>query len=568
MPTITEVLGAAWRVSHDLVGILSAKTFEIVYTKVTASKFWDHVQYRDIGLYSGQANPDLIRIKAEFDGIDADVILGIVDESSREQTDEGVTGRLRGRDKVALVLDRYHPTAYTLQGITVVNNSPIAGLTYRQAVADVATRAGLATVFNVGADDYNLGRTIAVTTDQTYGEIIAQLMEPWRFGERFSHDAFVSDDGLTLTIARRGLIGDRAVNFERLVVDEYRKRILPAVNDVRIEGTTYDTVVSDSVALQGDCDAITTTTKDYDTVSPEQSYIETHKVFRNIACEVFKEETTKAYKDGQRTETDTILHEFWAIGSVPPVTGKLKKTTVEGRDTNLRSETRKVGTPPVDTLFTYNFVNALRSSKTISYEYYTDDASLKRTDEEERIFDKETVIAGNIIIGYAESNRRTVVHRMVRHLSQLARTVITTNYQILESGEPSQQNKQVQTEVSPFTIQTSAGTVVGQGQRTVPIQIAAGPVTAKRREQSDMLGDNVSAELIRQRLIQENAATIVEATVRMTPDHSMRPGKNLVVLGAPAWFDVLSFFVPSTEINADDSGAEQTVNCIAWVDPP
>ena len=107
MPVINEVKGIRWSVSHDLSGGLAARMFDVLYTKVNGVSVWDETQYNLIEMYRGESDPDLVRIRADWDGDERDVVLGVVDRSGREQTDEGVAGTLSGRDKAALVLDRF-----------------------------------------------------------------------------------------------------------------------------------------------------------------------------------------------------------------------------------------------------------------------------------------------------------------------------------------------------------------------------------------------------------------------------------------------------------------------------
>lgn len=571
MPIINEVKGIRWHVSHDLSGGLAARMFDVAYTKVNAVNVWDSGQYDAIELYRGESDPDLIRIKAEWDGDERDVILGIVDRSGREQTDDGVGGFVSGRDKAALVLDRYPSAAFTLQGNTVVNNALVPGLTYKQAVEQVATQAGLTVVWNIGTDNYNLGRSVAVTTDQTFGEVIALLLAPWRFGEKYSHDAWVSDDGLTLNVVRRGLLGSVNVAFQRLTVNRYEKRALPIVNDVRVEGQSYETVVS-STMFSSFCDPLTpeTITRDFDGQSPSQSYTETTQIFRNTACQITEVKITQAYKDNLRTVVKRLLFMYW-LSPGNPIDGKVKTQTYEHRDTNGQiGSAQRInadGTQSAGEAAQFSHTSTLRESMTKKFDYYGDNGDAKTTDEEHRKFENPVIGPGvplKIVSGWDESNRTYKQFIYVRGKGQTHRIVAVQNYRIIANAL-SPTGQEVQCEIPPYEVTEQVTSAVAQGSRQQTVTLSAGVTGSKRLERSELLGDDTSIALIRTRLVEEQNLKVVEATISALPDHLIKPGWTLVIEGKPAWFDISSLYVLSSDIEGDERGALMTLRCIGFL---
>jgi hypothetical protein len=570
---INEVKGIRWRVSHDLGGGLSARTFDVAYTKVGALNVWDSGQYDQIELYRGEAAPDLIRIKAEWDGDERDVILGVVDRSGREQTDEGVAAHVIGRDKAALVLDRFPAAAFTLQGNDVVDNVLVPNLTYREAVEEVADQAGLTVSWNVGTDDYNLGRSIAVTTDQSFGKIIAQLMEPWRFGEKYSHDAWVSDDGLVLHVVRRNLLGSVNVDFNRMTVNRYEKRVLPDINDVRVEGQSYETVVASGTL--GLCDPIfpETFVRSFGGGLPSQNYTETTKVYKNTVCQVTKVEITQQYADNLKTVVKTVLFTYWSAPGTPK-DGKVKTQTYEHRETN--SQTGAVnplktdGTQGASVNVTFSYSNVLRESMTKEFDYYSDNGDTKTTDESHEKADRPVgptgldPTAGGLVADYRPSHRTFKQFTYARGVGQTYRIVAVQNHRLInERIEPT--NNEVQVEIPPYTVSEATLAAVNQGFKQETVTLSAGGEDAKRVEQSDLLGDQTSIDLIRTRLLEEQDLKIVEASVNMLPDHLVKPGWTLVIEGAPSWFDISSLYILSSDIDADEHGAIQMLRCIGFL---
>lgn len=542
MPTIHDIRAIDWHLSHDLSTPLTARGFDITYMEILSNRTWDPTMYDQLAIYKGEANPDLVRIRAEYDGEEREVVVGVADRSGRRQSDRGVVGVLNGRDRMALALDGYPTTAFTIDGINVVNNAPVTRRTYQEAVADIASRAGLAVIFDIGTDDYAVGASIPVTTSTTYGRVLADLLEPWRLSEKFAHDAWV--DGTTLRIVRRdlGVSPTVQINMERLLVSDYRKSRLVDLTDVRVEGVSYQTLVDDPAA---GCAPIEFQSKDYDTGDPKTSYHEQIVILRNAKCQVTRLERQVVYDDNLLRETTITDYNYLNLpGSEHD---GLKSTELEQvYETNTR------------TGFSLFYDLKKKTSRTWEYDAVTGDTLF----EDEEIIDYDSKV-GSPIDTLNESSRVVKSTRYVRSFGQLFRTIKETR--ILTGAAGTVANTAVSSEVSPYKVAPSQGTTVPYGKKQETVKISAGAESAKRTEQNDLIGDNAAAALIRTRLLTEHGNVRVDIVATMAPDHRVVPGRFVQVLSSPSWWDVSTFYVLATDVRHDDGGAVQEVRAVAWL---
>lgn len=541
-----------WSFAHDLASLLNAASYEAKYQKTDAAKGWDNTTFDGIELYQGEDDPDLIIINATFDGMEAQVVRGVVDRSSRSQNAIGVVGVVAGRDRMALVLDRFPAEAFTLQGISVVNNVPVAGLTYREAIQQVATEAGLGVIWQVGDDDYDLGKSIPVTTDQTFGQILAQLLGPWHFSRKYSHDAWI--EGNNLRIVRRDL-GAAAVEvpYHRLRITDYHKTVLPAVNDVRVEGATYQTLVNEPGAFGLDdgypgvrITEKTVTNPDAPAPAPagSMSYTETTAQHYDSAGRLFRIVKTTQYADLNYTESEITDREF-VNNEFLPSHNQIESEEYEKRVTNFR------------TGFALN--NTLVKSRTKTVVYFDDNGDVESEDDMEIAYE---TASGSPVSAYTETKRIITTKINMRSLGQLSKT---TNVVELETSTGKVKRTFTVEDLGPFKLSATRGSSTPLGKRQEEAQISCGPEDSKRLEQSDLIGDEDTACLLRTRLTEEHGLAVVDIQIAMLPSHNIKAGRRLQITGVPAWFDVDEFYILSTNIRKGAKGAEQVVRGLAFI---
>lgn len=563
-----------WAVSHDLSALLNAASYEARYQKTDTAKRWVSTIYDGIELYGGEADPDQIIIRAKFDGNDDEVIRGVVDRSSRGQNARGVVGVLAGRDMMALVLDRYPNAAFTIQGITVVNNLPVVGQTYRQAVQIVAGLAGLSVIWNVDTDDYDVGKTIPVTTEQTFGQVLAQLLEPWHLSRKYGHDAWIS--GTTLNIVRRDLgAATVSVPYGRLRVTEYHKTRLPTVNDIRIEGATYETIVDDPDSLDGDCPGIRQTVVSVLNNDPKQAYTETTAEHRDEFCRIILYVKHRLFGDLIRSETE--IKTFTYDGT----TDRIASMVREIRETDGRQFSP---VPPATENLGYELVADLREREVTVFSYYedgdveTEDVFIQKyggkdqkflsgtADPDEIEFDEDATVkdtnSNRQLDTLIESERTVRSYRYIRTAGYLVRFVDQTDTNVLKGTVT---RRFGQDEVSPFKAGASIGSTIPRGKKQETAQISCGPETAKHKEVSDMLGNEATACLLRTRLTEEHTLELLDIQVEMLPDHNIKAGRRMNITGVPAWFDATNFYILSVDTRKDGNGALQSVRGIAFL---
>lgn len=550
--TITNVTAIEWSVNQDLSSPLTAAGFTAKYDKVNGQLVWDPSQYNNIKLFSGETNPDLVRIKATYDGVEQEVILGVVDRSGRAQGATGVLGTLVGRDRLALALDGYPAVASSLQGITVdpVSNSHIPQKRYTEAVSELASAAGLSVLFSIGTDDYAIGKTIPVTTDQTFGEMLAQLLEPWRLSDRYAHDAWV--EGTTLRVVRRDLAaGTVQVEYERLEVTNYGKSRLPAVNAVRIEGADYEVLVADPDAVGG-CPGIRNTAISFVGIDAETSYTETEAQHYNALCQLVLIVRNRVYGDLKRSEvwttTMTYLDDPDSAAHGQKVTEIQEHRVTDSREGNA-------------------FLQDLASKKTTVWSYYEDNGDVATEDVLEQRFGKEvdSIPTDGKKDRLDESKRILTSYRYVRSAGQLFRFWDTTETDAIKKKVTHESG---QSEVGPFKVGAQSGSVVPFGKKQESRQIVCGPANARRVESNDLIGDAVAACLIQTRVAEDHNRIRLDITARMLPDHNVKVGRILQIQNAPAWYDTSSFYIIASTVRATERGATQELRGVAWLAVP
>lgn len=566
-----------WSVSHDLSALLNAATYEARYQNSNAQMGWSPTIYDDIELYGGEADPDLVVIRATFDGNTAEVMRGVADRSSREQGPRGVNGVVAGRDKMALALDRYPDAPFTIQGIMTNSGggvTVIPGQKYREAVQIVAGLAGLSVLWNVGTDDYDIGRTIPVTTEQTFGQILSQLLEPWHLSRKYGHDAWI--DGTTLRIVRRDL-GEAtvSVSFDRLRVNDYHKTRLPAVNDVRVEGATYETIVDDPEAIGEECPGIRETAISVFNADPKQAYTETTAEHLDAFCRLILFVKNRIYGDLIRSELEIKTISY--VGN----TDRIDNIVREIRETDGRQFSP---VPPSNENLGHELVADLREREVTVFSYYedgdvkTEDVFIQKyggkdqrylsgtSSPSEIAYDADATVkdtnSNRQLDTLIESERTVRTYRYIRTAGYLVRFVDQTDTNVLKGTVI---RRFGQDEVSPYKVGASTGSTIPRGKKQETAQISCGPTTAKRVETNDMIGDATSACLLRTRIVEEHGLELLDISVQGLPDHNIKAGRRMNITGAPSWFDATNFYILSTEISKGSRGALQTSRGIAFI---
>lgn len=548
----TVIPALDWAYDQDLDDVVAAAGFRCTYRNPGAGHVWNPAIFDGLRVYRGEASPDTVRIEGETDGFADTVILGIVDRSRREDRGDGTPrGALIGRDLLALVLDRYPSTAFTLDGlnVTAVPGAPAEIRlrdTFTSAVQRVCDAAGISVLFVLGGRDYPLGRSIAVTTDRTFAQVLADLMEPFRWSEKYRVDAWM--DGTRLVIARRGEEARGRVTTEaaRIVEIIFEKTALPIVNDVRVEGARYDVPVRED---QEDRSAFRGYQVDIAGPTPESSYRETTTEFVNRRGQLDRMVRYREYADGQRRERWDVQATFInQAGS--PLDGNKASESEHHYVADNRSG--------LNTSFPFE---KLVGSKLTVWRYYEDNGDTQSEDtietERDETAESETVLPPKTCritsYRYLRSHRQTLRYWNVSEVDASTGEIERSTFGA--------------SEIAPFRMRR------GEGDRaasvsTEPYQIAAGPNTAQRRESSDLLGSEAACEALRQDLLDEHSCVRIGVSVAMAPDLRLRVGMVQVVQGAPADWPVTEWLITAIRADATDRRFGMRVEGIAWQSAP
>lgn len=247
MPVV-EIEATEWSYSHDLDDAGSAADYRAKYLEGDLQLVWDPSLHQSTIPYQGQSNPQIVAIIVTTDGLQRELVRGVVDSASWSH-DLIVTGELFGRDQMALLLDRFPSETFVIKGAEV--NPATGGLTYHNTFASavqlVCGKAGVpVSIGNVV--NYLLGNDVVLSQERTYAQTLAELLGPLRWSERHKVDAFM--EGNVLYVRPRSQpVGTVSIEAARIKTPRFVKSIgLIAGGDdppkVRIEGFSYQREVS------------------------------------------------------------------------------------------------------------------------------------------------------------------------------------------------------------------------------------------------------------------------------------------------------------------------------------
>lgn len=541
-------------VDWDLDDTLASGAYRIQYSKVNGSFQWDSTYYDSIGLYRGQVDPDLVRIRLTDPlGIQEEVMLGIVDRSGRQRDGgNGVVGSIAGRDLLALVLDKYPTTATTLQGVTIYQADPYVSsdativpvTNFTDALTELVGLAGLGGVlFDLGGDDYPIGRSIPVTTDRTYGEVLADLLTPWRWSEKHRADVWVEGD--VLRIARRGLNARGTVNveYEMLTVHRYEKTVKPA-GDVRVEGATYEVLVPSHDQPPGTDDDIRVTTNHVTGPTARASYTET-------LIEYYTDDKLE-HTVRQRSYDDFLRFETWVANSTfirdPSSEADGNKDTET--ETHTVADNRSGENP-------WYPLQKTVSTKNAKWNYYSDTGDTQSADVTETEYDESAEDELQLPI----KDFRVSNQHYSRSVTQVVRQSQTSEF------DPDSGALRTQfglPEVAPFRGRGALG-IERPGTRREQRKFSAGPETAHLKFSSELLGSDAACLLIHGRLVDEFAGTRLGISITLPADFRIKHGMALQVLNAPAWWDASNFLITASRIHSAHDGLMMDLEGVAWL---
>src|SRR3989304_267937 len=226
--SIFDVVAFDWSVDSDLeaAGIF-ASGYRARYSQPLASnQQWDNGIFGGINGYRGESNPDIVRIRGEFEGMADIVIVGIVDRNGIS-FQNSVIGDLVGRDLLALMLDKYPTPSTFVLGSDVIT-----------AIVSLAAMAGLSVVYD--APSYILGRDVAITADRTIAEWIEDFLAPLRWADRHRVDTWIESNTLYVADRMEFARGSVSLPYDRVILERMEETALPIVDGVYVEGASYD----------------------------------------------------------------------------------------------------------------------------------------------------------------------------------------------------------------------------------------------------------------------------------------------------------------------------------------
>lgn len=544
-------------VSQNLDEGASAGQYRVSYDQVDASPSpprWDETYYNAIRPYRGESDPDLVEIFAEADGHDEMLIRGVVDRSARAEEGGVVRGVLTGRDLTATLLDRYPSSAFTIQGATVDSNGNLVfNKTFITAVQQLMEAAGVPVFFD-SVTDYKLGASIAVTTDRTFGQYLADLLTPLRWSEKHAVDTWWEGNTLFLVGRDGNFRGTRAVDAARLLVDEVERTAPAQAADVRVEGWTFERPVAD-IPSAGPVAGQSWTT----------SFIVNYPV-RTITVSV-----------AGRTEVYTIEEseyynrngQLYATYKKIVYLTKIRTEVYSSEITFDEDPTHKSFRAKLRQRETFNLTD-LTPGNTIQ------DVTVRDAQTEWTYFDDngDTRTMTAIVVekpqsGTVQFNTSPEKTTVTRETYRRSAGYIWKETETLEEDPVTGAvNRFLKTEqVGPFRLDftVGGGAAPTPGLKMEKATQGAGAATSPIRYQSDLLGDQTSIDAIRAHLLDEHASIRRSVRFHLFPKLDIKVGNRVDVASPPSWWDVSSgIFVTGVRFQKRSGIFRMDVEGLTW----
>lgn len=564
MPVV-EIPPERWAYNADLGDAPAAASFSATYRSRKADGSFDPVFFNGIQVYRGGSNPHLVRIKPTVDGLTETLVLGVVDRNGVSRGDDGdVAGLLSGRDLIALALDNYPTAPFTLDGFTVKADGTLAFReTFKGAMRRLASEAGLTVLFD--CPDYELGKSVPVTTDRTVAEVMQELLRPLRWSVKNRVDVWI--EGTTLRVARRGQAarGTVAVDAARIHVERMDRTSLPAVAGVRVEGAGYEVEEADTggaglPSLDG---------------QPYSTSQGPFTVTRTVAGKTttYIDEGTQWY-DGQGRMTHSFRKCTYLLLANEPTTRveSWEKTCTffvdstvpfDGAPKTERETYRVLQAWPVEGGGVSGGEEVIREREA-EWRYFADNGDLLMEDGFEVEKDEEATLPLPL------KTNRVTKYRYRRSGGRILRDQEITEQ---DPATGAVTRSFGTTDQGPFNADAGQRIegVARAGKRMARRLVSAGPEPTSgkfRIERSELLGDAADCEAIRQDLIDEHASIHLEASFAMEPDLRVKPGKVLTVQSAPAWWPATSWLVTAVAKDATGDVFGMRVEGEAWQAAP
>lgn len=557
MPVL-EIPAKTWSYTADLGDAPAAAAYSATYVARKNDGTFDDQFFSGIRVFRGEADPHFVRIKPTIDGIQETLMLGVVDRNGAvRQRGGALAGFVSGRDLIALALDRYPSAPTTLDGFTVNADGALAPReTFKGALRRLAEAVGLTVLYD--CPDYKLGRSVPVTTDRTFGEVMQELLRPLRLSEKWRVDVWV--EGTTLRVARRGqeARGTVIVDAARIKLERMEKTALPAVDGVRVEGASYEaeedeiggTQVAGLVSITGQPYGTPfgpfTVTK---TVAGKTiAYVDEGQQYYDAKGRMTSSFRKVTYLSSIRTEKWEKTCEYY-VDSTLPYDGAPKRET----------ETYKV-----DQIWVTQQGEEIVRQRDASWQYFGDNGDLLAEDVFEVEKDEQAKLPLPVNI------ERTSRFRYRRSAGRVLRDYETTE---VDPGTGAVSRTFGTTDQGPFNADAGqkVSGVAHPGRRMAQKTVAAGPEPTSgkfRLEKSEYLGSEADCEAVRQDLIDEHASVRLGVSLDMEPDLRVKPGKVLTVQGAPGWWPTAQFTVIAVSKEAESRGMGMRVDGVAWLAAP
>ncbi|MDR7497934.1 MAG: hypothetical protein QN174_13370, partial [Armatimonadota bacterium] len=535
--------------------------FRVTSRRQTPSGVWDPTIYDGLALYHGEADPDLVAILADVDGLRRTLLVGVADEHARRERDGVVTGELAGRDRMALLLDRSPASTFTLEGAVY---DPDAGqLNYHEsfvgAVQRVCAAAGVPV--RVGSViDYKLGSSVVVSPDRTFAQALTELLAPLRWSERYKVDAWWEDDHLHIG-PRSDPLGTVPVDAARIVEARVAKDWALPPGDVRVEGFTYQREVPDLPAGDTPTPGLPWTTG-YEYVAPErrvsltvQGKTESYTV-QEIEYYNARGQLRGTYKRTQWHSKNRVDEMRSSIEFVEDPTSAAFGNKLREHETHyVRDVAYDANGQPVR-----NIDEVVRERR-IEWDYYEDTGDVRRMDALE-VYRDEAAGTSPLPLDKREITRQ----RFRRSMGQIWRDT-----EVVTFDEGGLIRRSVESrEIGPFKLTVSAGSPSGAasaarpGYRMKTVAVASGPEDAPHVFSSSLIGDQASADAIRAQIAADGAVLRYRVTLTLAPDLRIRPGRTLQILNADSWWTVTSCYVYAVRMERSGGRAAMQVEGVAW----
>lgn len=344
------------------------------------------------------------------------------------------------------------------------------------------------------------------------------------------------------------LRGNRQIDAARVFVDEEEKTALPDVDDIRVEGWTYQQPVDDLPASATPGMPWTspfTVTPDKRTVTlsvqgREETYTVEEVEYYNQRGQLYQTYKKVVYLSKVRSEVHQKTITFEEASALPSYGNKVEE---------------------VETLTVYDYSGSNQINNEVVREvrtkwtYFSDNGDTRTMDK----FEVTKAETGTSPLAVDKTVSTRQVFR--RSLGQIWRET-----EIVEMDSAGLVSRSFEvSEIGPFKLTYSTGVPTASGKRMQSVTLASGGETAQVRFRSDLVADQASLDQLRTWLLDEYGSVRRYLRMHFAPKVDIRVANRLEVLNPPSdWAVASGIFVKSVRASRNGDQARMEIEGLTW----